>query len=85
MVTYSVHFVADLAAIPEATRFELKRTMNQVAEAVSTISPGNPFWASIHSSVLQIDVAGFRLTYRILPRSAELHVIDFVAVAGRVR
>lgn len=82
-VTYSVHFVADLASIAEPGRAELQRTMQNVAEAVSAIPPVNPFWASISSSVLQIDAAGFRLLYRVLPRSREIHVIEITRLHGR--
>ena len=75
-MAYSVHFVADVGTIPEAARLELHRTMQQVADAVEAIAPANAFWSSLHSSVLQIDAAGFRLVYRILLRSREIHVIE---------
>jgi hypothetical protein len=55
--------------------------MEQVALAIETIPAANPFWSSIHTSVLQIDVAGFRLSYRILPRSAEVHVTEITPLA----
>jgi hypothetical protein len=82
-VTYEVHFVVDLTALPQEVRAEMRRTMSRVADAVSTVPPANPFWASIHTSVLQIDVAGYRLLYRILPRSAEIHVVEVEPLAGR--
>src|SRR5512138_800128 len=75
-VTYSVHFLPDLEPFPELVRAELQRTMEQVALAVETIEKANPFWSSIRSSVLHIDVSGFRLSYRICPHSSEIHVTE---------
>ena len=83
LVAYSVHFVVDLASVPEAARLEIKKTLDQVAEAVSTIDPSNAFWSSIHSSQLQIDTAGYRLVYRILRRSREIHVVEIASLRRR--
>ena len=35
------------------------------AEVVATVPKASPFWSSMRNSVLQIDVAGYRLGYRI--------------------
>ncbi len=82
-MTYSVHFLPDLDAFPELVRAEFQRTMEQVALAIETIAPANPFWSSIQTSVLQIDVAGFRLSYRILPRRLEVHVTEITPLPRR--
>ena len=50
--------------------------MEEIAEVVSTIPPANPFWASMDDSLLQIDVAGYRVAYRIDPRQSAISVID---------
>ena len=56
--------------------------MKLVADAVSTIAPGNAFWSSNRSSVMQIDVAGYRVVYRVLPRSGEVHVVEVQPLPG---
>jgi mRNA-degrading endonuclease RelE of RelBE toxin-antitoxin system len=75
-VTYSANFLVDLGAIPEDARLEIERIMEEIAEVVSTIPPANPFWASMDDSLLQIDVAGFRVAYRIDPRRSAINVIE---------
>jgi hypothetical protein len=83
LVGYSVHFIPVLESIPEVVRHEMRQTMQQVAAAVDSIPAANAFWSSIHSSLLQIDVAGFRLLYRILPRSGEIHVVEVTRIQSR--
>ncbi len=74
-MSYSLHFVVDLTPFGEEVEAEIRSTMERVADAVSTVSPTNAFWASIHTSVLQIDAAGHRLLYRVLPRARQIHVV----------
>jgi hypothetical protein len=81
-LAFSIHFLVDPAWLPRAARLEIDRTMQQVADAVSTIAPENAFWGSIRSSVLQIDVAGYRVVYRVLPRSGEVHVVEVQPLPG---
>jgi mRNA-degrading endonuclease RelE of RelBE toxin-antitoxin system len=64
-VTYSVHLGVNLEGLPEDVRLEIARTMQQIAEAVTTIPPASAFWASMKDSLLQIDVRGYRVVYRI--------------------
>ena len=75
-MAYVVYFVSDPASLPREIVGEVRATMQQVADSVGTIPLSNPFWASIRSSLLQIDVAGYRVMYRILPRSGELHIVE---------
>jgi len=84
-MAYSVKYFVDLAPLPEAVRLEVQRTMEQIAEAVSTVPEANPFWASMDDSVLQIDVSGCRISYRILPRAKELRVIELEALPPKAR
>ena len=85
VVTYQVHFAVELASFAEDSRVEFQAMMGQVAEAVSTIPAANAFWSSIGASVLQIEVAGHRLLYRVLPRTREIRVVEIQPLATRGR
>jgi hypothetical protein len=82
---YSVRYFVDLAPLPEEVRLDVQRTMERIAEAVSTVPEANPFWASMDDSVLQIDVAGCRVSYRVLPRTREVRVIELAPLFPRHR
>jgi hypothetical protein len=75
-VSYSVHFKIDLAALPAEVRLEVEKTMQQIAEALVTVPPTSPFWSSARDSVLQIDVEGWRMGYRLFPVRREVQVIE---------
>jgi hypothetical protein len=75
-MTYSVHFGIDLDTMQADERSEIERTMEQVAEAVSTVPASSPFWASMNDSLLKIDVGGRRLVYRIDPIRREIRVVE---------
>lgn len=83
-VSYSVKYFVDLAPLPQQVRLEIERTMERIAEAVSTVPEANPFWASMDDSVLQIDVSGCRVSYRVLPRARELRVIELEALPPKI-
>lgn len=82
-MAYSVKYFVDLAPLPEAARLDVQRTMEQIADAVSTVPEANPFWASMDDSMLQIDASGYRVSYRILPRAAEIRVIELEPLPPR--
>lgn len=73
---YSVIYAVDLADVPAEVRSEIERTMEQIAEAVSTIPQANAFWTSMNDSLLQIDSGPFRVIYRIDPRKGEIRVVE---------
>jgi hypothetical protein len=75
-VTFSVHFAVDLTRVPVEVHGEIARIVQQIAEVVATISPANAFWASMKDSVLQIDVAGHRIVYRIDLIQREVRVVE---------
>ncbi len=75
-MTYSVHFKVKLEAISEEARQDIRETMQQVAHAVDTIPPASPFWGSMKDSLLQIDVSGWRVVYRIEPKHSEIRVVE---------
>ncbi len=75
-MSYSVHFGIDLNSIRVDERSEIQRTMEQVAEAVSTVPDSSPFWASMSDSLLQIDVVGWRIVYRIDAIRREVRVVE---------
>ena len=79
-VTYSVHFEVNLGATPDGSRQEIRRTVHQIADVVSTIPGSSPFWSSMKDSLLQVDVQGWRLVYRILPDRREIRVIEMEAL-----
>jgi hypothetical protein len=79
-VTYSVHFEVKLEAIPDGPRQEIRRTVQQIADVVSTIPGSSPFWSSMKDSLLQVDVQGWRLVYRVLPDRREVRVIELEAL-----
>jgi hypothetical protein len=81
-VGYSVVFKARLDAVPEGARGEICRMMDEIAEVVTTIPPANPFWGSMRDSNLQIDVARWRVVYRVEPREHEILVIELAPIIG---
>jgi hypothetical protein len=81
-VTYSLHYAVDLGALAEDARLEIERTMRQIAEVVDSVDPANPFWASMKDSLLQIDIGGFRVIYRIDPWRREIRVVELVSLHG---
>ena len=64
-MTYSFHLGVNLEGLPEDVRLEIGRTMQQIADAVTTIPPSSAFWSSMKNSLLQIDVRRYRVVYRI--------------------
>ena len=73
---YSVHFAIRLEELPDETCAQIVQTFEQVAEAVSSVERASPFWTSIKGSVLQIDVAGWRLGYRLDQAREQIIVIE---------
>jgi hypothetical protein len=80
LMSYSVHFGIDLDAIRVDERSEIQRTMEQVAEAISTVPDSSPFWASMSDSLLQIDVVGWRVVYRIDAIRREVRVVEVTRI-----
>ena len=80
-VSYSVHFTVDLASVPDGPRPEIIRTLQQIAAAVSTVPPASAFWSSMDDSLLQINVEGWRVVYRVVPRYGEVRVIELQRIA----
>jgi len=79
-VGYSVQFRVKLDAVPEGARAEIRRMMEEIAEVVMTIPAINPFWSSMKNSLLQIDVAGWRVVYRVEPRAREIRVVELAPI-----
>jgi hypothetical protein len=79
-VGYSVRFKANLDVVPEGSRGEIRRMMDEVADVVTSIPPANPFWSSMKDSQLQIDVAGWRVVYRVEPRPHEIVIIELAPI-----
>jgi len=79
-VTYSVHLGVDLEGLPEDVRLEIDRTMQQIADAVTTIPPASAFWSSMKDSLLQIDVRGYRVVYRVETARQTIVVVELSTV-----
>jgi hypothetical protein len=75
-VAYVVHFEVDLDTVPDQAQQEIRRTMLQIAEAVSTIPAASPFWSSMKESLLQIDVEGLRVVYGIDVAHQQIDVVE---------
>ena len=84
-MAYSVKYFVDLAPLADDVRLEVQQTMEQIADAVSTVPEANPFWASMDDSMLQIDVSRLRVSYRVLPRVKEVRVIELEQLPPRRR
>jgi hypothetical protein len=79
-MTYTVQFQVGLDAVPDGALREIRRTMAQIAEAVTTIPGASPFWLSMKDSLLQIDVEDWRVVYRVEPGRREIHVIELAHI-----
>ena len=79
-MTYSVHLGVDLEGLPEDVRLEIDRTMEQIADAVTTIPPASAFWSSMKDSLLQIDVRGYRVVYRVETARQTIVVVELSTV-----
>jgi hypothetical protein len=75
-VAYVVRFNVDLDTVPDRGRQEIRRTMQQIAEAVTTVPAASPFWSSMKESLLQIDVEGWRVIYAIDPSRERIEVVE---------
>ena len=79
-MSYSVQFHIDMAGFSDGERRQVEQTMDQIADVVSTVPKASPFWSSMKESVLQIDVAGWRLGYRIDRPARLVRVIESTRV-----
>ena len=79
-VTYSVRFGVSLEAIPEGARREIDRTMRQIADVLGSVPTSSPFWGSMKDSLLQIDVEGWRVVYRIDAAAGEVRVVELAQI-----
>jgi mRNA-degrading endonuclease RelE of RelBE toxin-antitoxin system len=79
-VPFSVYFGMSLESLPEATRQEIHRTMEQIGEVVASIPATNPWWTSMHDSLMQIDVGSWRVVYRIDRVQREILVVEVTEI-----
>ncbi|MCA1829015.1 MAG: hypothetical protein ABR567_06530 [Myxococcales bacterium] len=79
-MSYSVHYTIDMKGFSEGERRQVEQTMQQIAEVVNTVPKASPFWSSMKDSVLQIDVAGWRVGYRIDRSGNLVRVIEATKV-----
>jgi len=74
----AVHFEVTLEAIPDVPRQRSTATprVRSRSPTCEHHSRASPFWSSMKESLLQVDVKGWRLVYRILPDRREIRVIE---------
>jgi hypothetical protein len=75
-VAYVVRFEVDLETIPDQVRQEIRRTMQEIAGAVTTVPAASPFWSSMKLSLLQIDIEGWRVVYGVDVAHHEIDVLE---------
>jgi len=75
-LSYSVHFRVDLGKVPDAALGEIRRTMDEIAEALSTVPVSSPFWTSLKDSLLQIEVMRWRVVYRVDQGLQDIQVVE---------
>jgi hypothetical protein len=71
-VAQTVQFPSDACAIEDAVRREIERVLERIADSVSCIPPKDAFWESMGVSLLQVDVSGFRVAYRLEPHGIRI-------------
>ena len=81
-MAYSVQFRVNLETVPEGARADIRRMMDEIADAVTTIPAVNPFWTSMRDSLLQIDVAGWRVVYRVERHEREIRVVELAPIVS---
>jgi hypothetical protein len=75
-LAFTVHLPVDSRIIPDGARREIETTLQQIGQAVANVPRQSVFWTSMSHSHLQLDVAGFRVVYRIEPLAAQIRVIE---------
>ncbi|HEX9578414.1 MAG TPA: hypothetical protein VF993_11720 [Myxococcales bacterium] len=54
--------------------------MEQIGEVVASIPATNPWWTSMHDSLMQIDVGRWRVVYRIDRVQREILVVEVTQI-----
>ena len=68
----TVQFPSDARGIEDEARREIVRVLERIAKSVSCIPPDDAFWESMGVSLLQIDVSGLRVAYRLEPGAVRI-------------
>jgi hypothetical protein len=75
-VAGKVQFPTNLRPIDDRSRGEIVGVLEQLSDALGGIPPASAFWDSMQSSLLQIDVRGFHIVYRIEPDHRGIRIIE---------
>jgi hypothetical protein len=75
-VPVRVQLPAHPPAIDDRSREEILHVLEQIASAVESIPAASVFWDSMKTSLLQIDVSGFRIVYRFGTAMPAIRVIE---------
>ena len=79
-MTISVQLPADYPAIDEASRRKILGVLEQISDDLTAIPPASAFWRSIDTSLLQLDLEGLHVLYRIEPDHRSIQVIELQQV-----
>jgi hypothetical protein len=75
-VAQNVQFPPDARGIDDGSRGEILQVLERIAETVRCVPLDSAFWESMKSSLMQIDVRGYRIVYRIERDPARVRVIE---------
>jgi hypothetical protein len=77
-----VQFPANLRPLDDRSRGEIAGVLEQVVSTLSGIPPASAFWDSMESSLLQIDIGGFHIVYRIEPDHRGIRIVELQQIPG---
>jgi len=79
-VTVRVQLPADGPALDEASRRRILGILEQISDDLTAIPPASRFWDSIDTSLLQLDLDGLHVLYRLEPDHRGIRVIELQQV-----
>ena len=79
-----VQLPEDGHVIDEGSRRQILAVLEQIADSLTAVPPASAFWDSMRSSLLQIDIGGFHILYRIEPDPRLIRVIELQQIPGHL-
>lgn len=75
-MAYSIIFNTDVARVPPAVIAELRTSLTDIGESISSIPQSSVFWVSIDNSLFELTISGWVFSYLIDRRRNELVVVS---------
>ena len=75
-MAYSIIFNTDVAHVPPAVLAELRKSLGDIGESISSIPQTSVFWVSIDNSLFELTISGWLFSYLIDRRRDELVVVS---------